>query len=58
MYTLSTDKKLAVLSGLVEGNSLRSMQAVTRGGSRRTSDHNSRGNGTPSDGGFSQWASN
>jgi IS1 family transposase len=29
MYTLSTDKKLAVLSGLVEGNSLRSISRMT-----------------------------
>jgi IS1 family transposase len=29
MYTLSTDKKLAVLSGLVEGNSIRSISRMT-----------------------------
>ncbi len=29
MYTLSTEKKLAVLSGLVEGNSLRSISRMT-----------------------------
>jgi hypothetical protein len=29
MYTLSTDKKLAVISGLVEGNSIRSISRMT-----------------------------
>lgn len=29
MYTLSTEKKLAVLSGLVEGNSIRSISRMT-----------------------------
>jgi IS1 family transposase len=29
MYTLSTDKKLAVISGLVEGNSIRSVSRMT-----------------------------
>ena len=29
MYTLSTEKKLAVISGLVEGNSIRSISRMT-----------------------------
>jgi hypothetical protein len=29
MYTLSTDKKLAVLSALIEGNSIRSINRMT-----------------------------
>src|SRR5713101_5961329 len=29
MYTLSTEKKLAVISGLVEGNSIRSINRMT-----------------------------